>query len=87
MFLSITTTQHPATNLGYLLHKHPDKVQTFSTAGGKAHVFFPEASDERCTAVLLLDIDPVELVRSLKVPGESRMLQHYVNDQIGRAHV
>lgn len=81
MFLSITTTQHPATNLGYLLHKHPDKVQTFSTTGGKAHVFFPEASDERCTAVLLLDIDPVELVRSLKVPGESRMLQHYVNDR------
>ncbi|MBK9488009.1 MAG: 3' terminal RNA ribose 2'-O-methyltransferase Hen1 [Haliscomenobacter sp.] len=81
MFLSITTTQHPATNLGYLLHKHPDKVQTFSTAGGKAHVFFPEASDERCTAVLLLDIDPVELVRSLKVPGESRSLQHYVNDR------
>ncbi|WP_373552553.1 3' terminal RNA ribose 2'-O-methyltransferase Hen1 [Haliscomenobacter sp.] len=81
MFLSITTTQHPATNLGYLLHKHPDKVQTFSTAGGKAHVFFPEATDERCTAVLLLDIDPVELVRNLKVPGESRMLQHYVNDR------
>lgn len=81
MFLSITTTQHPATNLGYLLHKHPDKVQTFSTAGGKAHVFFPEASDERCTAILLLDIDPVELVRTLKVPGQSRVLQHYVNDR------
>lgn len=81
MFLSITTTQHPATNLGYLLHKHPDKVQTFSTAGGKAHVFFPEANDERCTAILLLDIDPVELVRTLKVPGQSRVLQHYVNDR------
>lgn len=81
MFLSITTTQHPATNLGYLLHKHPDKVQTFSTAGGQAHVFFPEANDERCTAILLLDIDPVELVRTLKVPGQSRVLQHYVNDR------
>lgn len=81
MFLSITTTHYPATNLGYLLHKHPDKVQTFSTAGGQAHVFFPEATDERCTAVLLLDIDPVELVRTLKVPGQSRVLQHYVNDR------
>jgi len=81
MFLSISTTQYPATNLGYLLHKHPNKVQTYSTAGGKAHVFFPEATDERCTAVLVLDIDPVELVRSLKVPGESRSLQHYVNDR------
>lgn len=81
MLLSITTTQHPATNLGYLLHKHPDKVQTFSTAGGQAHVFFPEANDERCTAILLLDIDPVELVRTLKVPGQSRVLQHYVNDR------
>jgi 3' terminal RNA ribose 2'-O-methyltransferase Hen1 len=81
MFLSITTTQYPASNLGYLLHKHPDKVQTFSTAGGKAHVFFPEASDERSTAVLLLDLDPVDLVRNLKVPGESRVLQHYVNDR------
>lgn len=81
MFLSITTNQYPATNLGYLLHKHPDKVQTFSTAGGQAHVFFPEANDERCTAILLLDIDPVELVRTLKVPGQSRVLQHYVNDR------
>ena len=39
MLLTITTTRAPATDLGYLLHKHPDRLQTFSTAAGAAHVF------------------------------------------------
>ncbi|MGB0523765.1 MAG: 3' terminal RNA ribose 2'-O-methyltransferase Hen1 [Flammeovirgaceae bacterium] len=81
MQLSITTTHQPATDLGYLLHKHPDKVQEFSITGGKAHVFYPEATAERCTATLLVELDSIDLVRTLKVPGDSLMLKHYVNDR------
>src|SRR5436190_4064755 len=63
MLLTITSTQAPATDLGYLLHKSPSRAQDFSLTFGKAHVFYPEASEERCTAALLLEIDPVGLVR------------------------
>src|SRR5580658_10921153 len=63
VLLTITTTREPATDLGYLLHKHPDRVQSFGQAFGQAHVFYPEAAASRCTAALLLEIDPVGLVR------------------------
>ncbi len=79
MLLTITTTHQPATDLGYLLHKHPDKCQTFSLSFGKAHVFYPEATIECCTAALLLDINPVELVRGKS--WQERTLAHYVNDR------
>ena len=60
-----------ATDLGYLLHKHPDRYQVFDLACGKAHVFYPEATAERCTAALLLDVDPVALVRGRGASGEA----------------
>lgn len=66
MFLTISTTgstEGPATDLGFLLHKHPGRAQVFSTSYGDAHVFYPEASPERCTAALLLEVDPPALVR------------------------
>ena len=68
MLLTLTTTHQPATNIGYLLHKNPTKLQTFELSFGKAHVFYPEATAERCTAALLLDVDPVGLVRGRKGP-------------------
>ena len=80
MLLSITTTYQPATDLGYLLHKHPEKAQTFNLTFGQAHVFYPEASEERCTAVLLLDVDPIKLVRK-QGRQSSFTLQPYVNDR------
>ena len=52
MLLTITNTRTPATDLGYLLHKHPDKAQAFSTSYGTAHVLYPEAEAGRCTAAL-----------------------------------
>lgn len=76
MQLAITTTHQPTTDLGFLLHKHPDRFQTFDLAFGQAHVFYPEAGDERCTAVLMLDIDPVGLTRRDAGPAT-----HYVNDR------
>ena len=80
MLLTISTTHRPATDLGFLLHKHPDRVQTFSTGFGEAHVFYPEASEERCTAALLLAIDPVGLVRRGRGVS-SFALAEYVNDR------
>ena len=80
MLLTLTTTHRPATDLGYLLHKDPAKRQTFALSFGKAHVFYPEATPERCTAALLLDVDPVGLVRNRKGPaGEGFVLEQYVS--------
>ena len=79
MLLSITTTRRPATDLGFLLHKHPSRFQSYDLAFGKAHVFYPEATEERCTACLLLDVDPVGLVRG-KGTAEG-LLAQYVNDR------
>ncbi len=82
MLLTITTTYSPATDLGFLLHKHPDRLHTFSLAYGQAHVFYPEAHADRCTAALLLEIDSVGLVR--KNRGQFRdsfALAEYVNDR------
>ena len=76
MLLDITTTHQPATDLGYLLHKHPAKAQAFSLPFGTAHVFYPEATAERCTATLLVEVDPVGLVR-----GPGGTLDQYVNDR------
>jgi 3' terminal RNA ribose 2'-O-methyltransferase Hen1 len=82
MLLTITTTRSPATDLGYLLHKHPAKCQTFSLAYGSAHVFYPEADDARCTAALLLDVDPIGMVRNRRGPkGDRGTLGQYVNDR------
>ncbi len=55
MLLTLTTTHQPATDLGYLLHKNPVRMQTEELAFGKAHVFYPEADQTRCTAAVLLD--------------------------------
>ncbi|MBB5959535.1 3' terminal RNA ribose 2'-O-methyltransferase Hen1 [Saccharothrix tamanrassetensis] len=76
MLLTLTTTHRPATDLGHLLHKHPERAQSFSTSSGTAHVFYPRADEEECTVALLLEVDPVALVRG---PGST--LTQYVNDR------
>ncbi|MFH8982112.1 3' terminal RNA ribose 2'-O-methyltransferase Hen1 [Streptomyces varsoviensis] len=88
MFLTITTTgspERPASDLGYLLHKHPDNAQRFSTSYGTAHVLYPEATAERCTAALLLEVDAVALVRRGRGKGRGgapdSALAQYVNDR------
>jgi len=82
MLLTISTTHRPATDLGYLLHKNPARLQSVDIAYGQAHVFYPEATSERCTAALLLDIDPIALVRNHRGPaGEGFALEQYVNDR------
>ncbi|EGX58352.1 hypothetical protein SZN_18311 [Streptomyces zinciresistens K42] len=88
MFLTLTTTgtpDRPATDLGFLLHKQPGKAQAFSTSYGRAHVLYPQADGERCTAALLLEVDAVALVRRGKGKGRGgapdAALAQYVNDR------
>src|SRR5215831_7892767 len=78
MLLTLTLTRPPATDLGFLLHKHPERVQEFSLPFGRAHVFYPEAGEDRCTAALLLDVDPVGLIRR---GVRFARLDQYVNDR------
>ena len=80
MLLTITTTHQPASDLGYLLYKHPDRFQSFELSFGKAHVYYPESGFERCTACLQLEVDPVGMVRD-KNPDQNFLLAQYVNDR------
>jgi hypothetical protein len=75
MLLTITTTHQPATDLGYLLHKNPARLHRIELAFGDGYVVYTEATPERCTAALVVDVDTVGLVR--KREG----LAQYVNDR------
>ncbi|WP_055688217.1 3' terminal RNA ribose 2'-O-methyltransferase Hen1 [Streptomyces prasinus] len=88
MFLTISTTgdrTDPATDLGFLLHKHPENPFSADLSYGTAHVLYPEADAERCTAALLLEVDAVALVRRGKGKGRGgapdAALAQYVNDR------
>ena len=80
MLFTITTTAHQADDLSFLLHKHPARVQAFELKFGKIHVFYPEVSETRCTAAMLLEVDPVALVRRHR-GGGGGTLGTYVNDR------
>jgi 3' terminal RNA ribose 2'-O-methyltransferase Hen1 len=79
MQLQISTTHYPATDLGYLLSKNPDRHQTFPLAFGTAHVFYPDATPEHCSVALVVDVDPVGLVRG-RGDADGPLTQ-YVNDR------
>jgi len=82
MLLTLSTTHKPATDLGFLLHKNPARMQTEELSFGKAHIFYPEASEDLCTVALMLEVDPIALVRGRRgLAGENGQLQQYVNDR------
>ena len=81
VLMTVSTTHRPATDLGFLLHKHPDRVQEFNQSFGVVTVFYPEATEERCTAALMLEIDPVRLARSRAKNAPDFSLAQYVNDR------
>ena len=84
MLLTISTTHRPATDLGFLLHKNPGRHHVAELGFGTAHVVYPEAADERCSAAVLVDVDPVGLVRDTRgtrSPASRFALGHYVNDR------
>jgi 3' terminal RNA ribose 2'-O-methyltransferase Hen1 len=80
MLPTLSTTHQPATELGFLLHKHPDRAQQASLSFGTAHLFYPEANEQRCTFALLLEVDPVALVRG-RGGASAGPLDQYVNDR------
>ena len=82
MLVTLTSTAPSASDLSHLLRKHPARAQAFELSVGIAHVFYPEATDERCTVALLLEVDPVGLVRDKRFRGaDSAALSRYVNDR------
>ncbi len=82
MILTISTSYHPATDLGFLLHKNPERHQTVELSFGTAHVIYPEASEQSCSMALMVDVDPVGLVRNRRGPsGSDFSLSQYVNDR------
>lgn len=80
MLLTLSTTHSPASDLSFLLHKHPERFQSFDLSFGRVHVFYPEASDARCTACIMLDVDSVGLVRKGRGQQDFSLAQ-YVNDR------
>lgn len=81
MLLTIRNKRAPADDLGWLLHKHPGKVQGYELAFGRAHVFYSEVGPDACTAALLLEVDPIRLVRGSVSAQADGLLAEYVNDR------
>lgn len=81
MLLKISTKRAAARDLSFLLHKHPDRLQAVDLPAGKAHVFYPKADDQECSVCLLLDINPIDLVKNGKGNNNDFALAHYVNDR------
>ena len=79
VLLTVSTTHVPATDLGFLLVKHPDRVHRVQVPTGTAMVCFPEATHERCTAALLLDVDLTRRLRPATPEGFA--LGRFVNDR------
>lgn len=80
MLLTISTTHKPATDLGYLMHKNPIRCQSSDLAFGTVHIFYPEANEDKCSMAMVLDIDPVEIIRSRKRISGTQ-LEQYINDR------
>ncbi|MEL4356483.1 MULTISPECIES: 3' terminal RNA ribose 2'-O-methyltransferase Hen1 [unclassified Luteococcus] len=81
MLLTLTSTAPSASDLGFLLHKHPERVQRSSLSVGTATVYYPEASDERCTVALSVTVDPIALVKQRGIKAQPGTLGQYVNDR------
>ncbi len=87
MLISITLYQdqeksYKASDLGFLLHKNPNRVHEFDLSFGQGYVFYPVANDKECTATIFQALDGIDLVRNFNGPkGLSRQLSQYVNDR------
>jgi 3' terminal RNA ribose 2'-O-methyltransferase Hen1 len=82
VLITLTSTAPSASDLSHLLRKHPGRAQSFELAVGTAHVLYPEATDERCTVALLLEVDPIALVRDKRFRSAgASSIAHYVNDR------
>ena len=80
MLVSLTSTTPVATDLGYLLHKHPDRVRSVDVGFGRAHVFYPEATARRCTVTTYVEVDPFGPTRHRR-GRRAQGLEPYLNDR------
>ena len=80
MLVSLTSTTPVATDLGYLLHKHPDRVRSVDAGFGRAHVFYPEATAPRCTATTYVEVDAFGPARH-RQHRRAHGLEPYLNDR------
>lgn len=81
MLLTLTNRTAPARDLGRLVRKHPDRLQSFELSIGVAHVVYPEATDAQCTMAMFLEIDPVGLVRGRASSNTGGLFDTYVTDR------
>ncbi|GAA1492821.1 3' terminal RNA ribose 2'-O-methyltransferase Hen1 [Curtobacterium herbarum] len=81
MLVTITTRGDAAPDLSHLLHKHPERAQSFDLSVGTAHVFYPADTPDECTAALLLEVDAIALARSKRYGADAQALSRYVNDR------
>jgi 3' terminal RNA ribose 2'-O-methyltransferase Hen1 len=85
VLLTITTTHEPADQLG----KHPDRAHRVELSFGSALVCFPVVQPRRCTAALVVDVDPARPGRAGRSAGGSAggsrggagTLEQFVNDR------
>lgn len=83
MLISITSTSPDPGDLSFLLHKHPDRVRSVDLTVGRAHVFYPESTPERCTATLMVEVDPVRLSRSKRGEAQKANLERLRERSLG----
>lgn len=81
MLLTLSTTDKIGTDIGYLLHKNPNRLHEYTLSFGKARVFYPKASQDECQVALLVEINPVELAQKTKRNISNWSLGKYINDR------
>ncbi|WNJ18733.1 3' terminal RNA ribose 2'-O-methyltransferase Hen1 [Pontibacter sp. G13] len=82
MILKITQYGGDPNTLGFLLHKHPDRVQSVSLPAGKATICYPVKEADRITMVLVLELDGHALARKARSHRKGDFaLAQYVNDR------
>lgn len=76
MVFTITYKGENTQDLGYLLYKNPYRPQSFDLSMGKAHIMYPEISDFRTTAALVMELDPLLLSKGKPSTGESGLFDY-----------
>lgn len=65
MFLSISVPGPDATDLGFVLQKHPESVFRSEVSFGRVTGFYPRADADGCEFALVVEVDHVERVRGV----------------------
>ncbi len=71
---------YSARDIGFLLGKHPDRLFEREISVGRITVFYTAAGERKTSAVLHLEMDPIDLARSANRNADG-LLSQYVNDR------